>query len=797
MVGPPARWVLVSVCAVLASNLISTLFSPSISVSFWGREPAFDGYGFYNTLSHFVLFAVVASHLKSTAQLWRLLGAIVASGVAVGFYGILQYFALDPFGVHNGGMSIISSLGNRVFAAAYLLLVAPVTIAMALRFQRQSARWISFALWAAVLSVPVMAIAFTGARGPWLGLATAFVAIAALALMTAGWRTMARASLLVAVSLAVTWLVITFIPPGIPSTGVPATRIALGTQALSIGRDVQDALVLEVPEAEETAQASGAVAPSSVSTRLLLWRTGLKLVQDRPWFEVDDRTWSLSLHLFGYGPEFFQYLFPLEMPEDVANLSRELIYYYPADAHNYIVHRTVELGLWWLISYLLLLGALVAIGISLLLNRSAFTTTDQKLVASAVLASVAGRTVEQLVGIPHLSDEALFWTLIAVLVALPGMTSSPRQRDEMPERIQHFNNLSAHTFLAGRGAVLGLALALASVVVVFTIAKNPSYALAENRATVAQSSLQNGDLQKAMRQIEDAIARAPNVGRYRVMRAQILDQARNLSDNPAQLMPLAQEAYLANREAVTVNPFDFYNSVHLAESALVLAGLNQVGMSEEAIVQYKRVTIMLPRYWLSHFLLGRAYGETEQPELAVAAYGEAIELNPASRLTLDQRAQTYVLLGDYTSAKKGYDQIIALHPRGYSAYHQRALASFALGRIEDAITDLDVAIDQLGKDLRIIEDPEEAMLLVPRLALAHNNRGTIYQEAAEVDRAIEDYNEAIRYSPEFGEAYMNRGLAFATLGRIDEAKRDLTRAAEMGVDLSFLGVDPEFISKQQ
>jgi hypothetical protein len=72
LVGPPARWVLMAVCVVMASNLISTLLSPSMSVSFWGREPAFDGYGFYNTLSHFVLFAVVASHLKSTAQLWRL-----------------------------------------------------------------------------------------------------------------------------------------------------------------------------------------------------------------------------------------------------------------------------------------------------------------------------------------------------------------------------------------------------------------------------------------------------------------------------------------------------------------------------------------------------------------------------------------------------------------------------------------------------------------------------------------------------------------------------------------------------
>jgi hypothetical protein len=41
---------------VLAGHLVSTFMSPSIPVSLWGSEPALDGNGFYNTLSHFLLF---------------------------------------------------------------------------------------------------------------------------------------------------------------------------------------------------------------------------------------------------------------------------------------------------------------------------------------------------------------------------------------------------------------------------------------------------------------------------------------------------------------------------------------------------------------------------------------------------------------------------------------------------------------------------------------------------------------------------------------------------------------------
>ena len=51
-----------------------------------------------------------------------------------------------------------------------------------------------------------------------------------------------------------------------------------------------------------------------MKARILLWQGAGRLVRDRPWFAYEDRPRPLFLHIFGYGTEFFQYLFPLERP---------------------------------------------------------------------------------------------------------------------------------------------------------------------------------------------------------------------------------------------------------------------------------------------------------------------------------------------------------------------------------------------------------------------------------------------------------------------------------------------------
>lgn len=305
---------------VLASNLISTLLSPSIPVSLWGREPALDGNSFYNTLSHFLLFRA----------------------------------DLVPRAV-SAGSATASTLASEL-----------------------------------------------------LGIET-----------------------------------------------------QVETQGLTL-----DAIAY----------------PNSIETRLLLWKNSVRMAMDRPWFEFQDPPPPLFLHLYGYGPEFFQYLFPLIHPRKLSHLNNGLVYYGVADAHNITLNRWVELGIFGLAGHFVLLGAVVAIGIWMILDKRTTTQVHQRLAMAAVLASVAGRMAEQLAGIPHLSDEALFGTLLALVAALPMLAHRPLQGGKLqagpnPSGTPRFTDSRINS------PMLQVSLALV---------KNTNYALAEIRSTSAAASLDDG-----------------------------------------------------------------------------------------------------------------------------------------------------------------------------------------------------------------------------------------------------------------------------------------------------------------
>ena len=77
----------------------------------------------------------------------------------------------------------------------------------------------------------------------------------------------------------------------------------------------------------------------------------------RPWFQTEERPLTLSMYLFGYRPEFFQFLFPLVHPRELSHLNIENVYFEALEAHNNVLNRWVELGLFGLASQLVLSGA--------------------------------------------------------------------------------------------------------------------------------------------------------------------------------------------------------------------------------------------------------------------------------------------------------------------------------------------------------------------------------------------------------------------------------------------------------
>ena len=186
----------------------------------------------------------------------------------------------------------------------------------------------------------------------------------------------------------------------------------------------------------------------------------------------------------------------------------------------------------------------------------------------------------------------------------------------------------------------------------------------------------------------------------------------------------------------------------------------------------------------------------ENPEDAMAAYDEAIRLNPQLAEAYNNRGNAKDDLGRHEDAIADYNQAIRLNPQLAEAYNNRGNAKIALGQYEAAIADCDEALglkldfaeayfnrghakNSLGHHEDAIADYNQAIQLKPDFAEAYNNRGNAKGDLGRHEDAIADYNQAIQLKPDFAEAYSNRGIAKGNLGQTNEARQDFEKARNL------------------
>ena len=175
LVEQPSRWIVVAAVAYLVVALISTTLSVSLLqhrsfVSVWGEVSGQFGYSLYTLVSYFMLFAIIATHLKTRAQLWRLLGVIVVTGALVATYGIIQHYDLDPLNQGEAGsIRVASTMANSVFTGAVLVGTSLMTLGVGrMALERWGWSPLRIVAWVAVLAAQFMALYWTGSRGSWL-----------------------------------------------------------------------------------------------------------------------------------------------------------------------------------------------------------------------------------------------------------------------------------------------------------------------------------------------------------------------------------------------------------------------------------------------------------------------------------------------------------------------------------------------------------------------------------------------------------------------------------------------------
>jgi len=164
---------------------------------------------------------------------------------------------------------------------------------------------------------------------------------------------------------------------------------------------------------------------------------------------------------------------------------------------------------------------------------------------------------------------------------------------------------------------------------------------------------------------------------------------------------------------------------------------------------------------------------TLTPEERTIKILEIQELIAEDHQTLSCRGHLLFTLGNlhfaarnYEEAIAAYDEAVKIQPDYHQAWHNRGLALQNLERFSEAITSFDQAV-------KIKSDFHSAW----------NNRGAVLCDHLQrYEDAIASYNQAVKIQPELHEAWYNRGIALSKLGRFKKAITSLNKALKIKPD---------------
>ncbi len=187
--------------ATMLIYLISSVFSLVPYTSFVGSYQRLQGT--FTLFGYLVLFFAVLTSLRTRMQLSRLITALIFSSLPVALYGIVQHNGLDPLPwAGNVQTRVASNMGNAIFVAAYLLMIAPLVLVRIVEsfqdiLRRPQARMsdiLRASAYIFTLVVQLLTIWYSRSRGPWLGIAVAMFFFPYLALIVLQKKALADAA---------------------------------------------------------------------------------------------------------------------------------------------------------------------------------------------------------------------------------------------------------------------------------------------------------------------------------------------------------------------------------------------------------------------------------------------------------------------------------------------------------------------------------------------------------------------------------------------------------------------------
>jgi stress-induced-phosphoprotein 1 len=192
---------------------------------------------------------------------------------------------------------------------------------------------------------------------------------------------------------------------------------------------------------------------------------------------------------------------------------------------------------------------------------------------------------------------------------------------------------------------------------------------------------------------------------------------------------------------------------------------------------------------------GNAFYKAKQFPEALAAYDEAISLDPTNMLLLNNKAAVYIELGEIDTALEWCQKAIELGRANRAPYedvakvYQRlAAAELKRNNIEAAINHyrkgqtefFDKNVERKIKNLELdLKKQQREAYVNPQLGLEAKERGNTAFRDGNFSVAIAEYEEACKRDPTNASYFNNLAAALLKIGDFNGAKAQVTRSLEL------------------
>ena len=202
-------------------------------------------------------------------------------------------------------------------------------------------------------------------------------------------------------------------------------------------------------------------------------------------------------------------------------------------------------------------------------------------------------------------------------------------------------------------------------------------------------------------------------------------------------------------------------SVHAQDArAFYQSGLESMDREQydQAIAAFQQAVELNPSYFDALTGLGYAYTLTGRFDEAIATYQQALALQPNSTFALRSLGYVHTQKGDYAGALAAFDRAVAIDPADATAWTSRGLALSAMGRFNESVASY-----------------EKAIQITPTSFYPWFSLGMEYYGAGMYAGAVSAFDAALAIDKRSSEAWNYRGLSLAALGRYQEAIESYNR----------------------